>query len=484
MAAVKLSEVKIDPVWAFKVPPAIALRRLALPICAVDGRLATAMADVTDAQVIAAIETATGLKVEPLAADRDELRAALLEVYGDVRTLQSRPSVADDPVAAVDGLLRAAVLRGASDLHFDPVRDGLRVRMRIDGGLEDFARFPAALAPALVSRLKVMASLDIAEKRAPQDGAFTWSMQQGSARRAPFDIRVATLPVRYGERVTLRLLEAGRDRLTLGALGMSGADREAFGKVLAHPHGLVLLTGPTGSGKTTTLYAAIRHLLDTAALNILTVEDPVEYDIDGVMQAEVDSGDKVNFTKALRSLLRHDPDVIMIGEIRDAESLDTALKAALTGHLVLTTLHANDAVSAVTRLLDMGMAPHKIGATLRVSAAQRLARRLCPKCREAYLLDEREALLLGRGDLAGKTAWRPRGCLACAGRGCAGRTGIFELMAPDSEISSMIAAGAREDELLPRLREKGMRTLADDAVDKVLGGVTSVAEVFRTVGAV
>ena len=253
--------------------------------------------------------------------------------------------------------------------------------------------------------------------------------------------------------------------------------------MLANPHGLALLTGPTGSGKTTTLYAAIRALLDAAPLNVLTVEDPVEYEIEDASQAEVDAGDKVSFAKALRSLLRHDPDVVMIGEIRDETSLDTAVKAALTGHLVLSTLHTNDAPGAVTRLRDMGVAPHLLGATLRLCAAQRLVRRLCPACRAPRPLDAARAALLGRPDLEGRPAWQPHGCLACAGRGYVGRIGLFELLVPDRELSSRIAAGALEDDVRAHLARTGSPTLADDALAKLLAGETDEGEVFRALGA-
>ena len=481
-----LSNVRIDPAWAFKVPATLALRRLALPLCAVDGALAVAMADPADTATADAISAAAGLPVRPLPAPRDALRAELLRVYGDIRDTAASPSPAapdTDPVAVTDRILRAAVLRQASDIHLNPGRDALTVRMRVDGRIEDFTRLPPDLAAAVVSRIKVLARLDIAERRAPQDGAFVWTPPANRANPAaapiPMDIRVATLPVRHGERLTLRLLESGRGRLTLPALGLSNADMARFRSVLARPHGLVLLTGPTGSGKTTTLYAAIRALLDGPPLNIVTVEDPVEYEIDGVSQAEVDTTDKVSFAKALRSLLRHDPDVVMIGEIRDETSLDTAIKAALTGHLVLSTLHTNDAIGAVTRLRDMGLAPHLLAATLRLSMAQRLVRRLCPHCREPYVLTESDAVLLGRPALAGATAYRPRGCLACAGRGYSGRTGIFELALPTPDLTSLIAASAPESTLRSALATP---TLLDDAIQKLLSGSTSLPELLRTLG--
>lgn len=460
------------------------MRRLVLPMCVVDGRLAVAMADPGDGATAAAVAAAAGMEIDVYAAPQGEIRAALLRISGDVRSAEARHGAPNDPVAVVDRILRAAALRQASDIHINPRRADTVVRMRIDGCIEDFTTLPVDIAPAVASRIKVMSGLDIAERRAPQDGAFTWTppAAQG-AQPATLDIRVATLPVRHGERITLRLLEAGRDRLTLGTLGMSSGDMAAFRSVLAHPHGLVLLTGPTGSGKTTTLYAAIRELLERAPLNILTVEDPVEYEIEGVAQAEVDSGDKVSFGKALRSLLRHDPDVIMIGEIRDETSLDTAVKAALTGHLVLSTLHTNDAPSAVTRLRDMGLAPHILGATLRLCVAQRLVRRLCPRCREECVIGTAEAELLGRPSLANGRAWRPKGCLACAGRGYSGRMGVFEFMAADGGLAPILSSGAPEDEVRAYLAGRKAKTLADDAAEKLLSGDTDFTEIIRAIGA-
>ncbi len=475
-----LETVAVDPVWTARIPAAVAMRRLVLPLAVVDGSLHVAMADPADSATIDAVRQESGCEVVVHAAAAAQLRTYLLRVYGDGRATERVAAGADDPVAIVDGLMRAALLRHASDIHFDPEAASLRVRFRVDGELEDVRHIPSVLQAPVTSRLKVMAGLDIAERRAPQDGAFTWRPTGGTSRLPPLDVRMATLPVRHGERVTLRLLETDGERLTLDRLGFSDKDRELFGGVLAQPHGLVLLTGPTGSGKTTTLYAAIRQLLAGRPLNILTVEDPIEYEIPGVSQAEVDSSDKVNFTKALKSLLRHDPDVIMIGEIRDAESLDTAVKAALTGHLVLSTLHTNDAVGAVTRLADMGLEPHLAAATLRLAVAQRLVRALCPDCREAYAPTDAERAALGLAD--GVPLYRPKGCLACAGRGWRGRVGLFELFRPDADIGSLIARGAPTDELRAAARAKGMRTLAEDARAKCIAGVTTGAEAIRTVG--
>ncbi|MBR6021237.1 MAG: type II/IV secretion system protein, partial [Kiritimatiellae bacterium] len=431
-APLDLDGVALDPSQAVRLPSALATRRLLLPLSDFGGALHVACATPPDPALAALLLRQT--RAERLVfhrADPGALRRALMKVYGSspaaAPAASATPSAApDDAVALADEIFRAARLRRASDIHFDPGRDGLSVRFRVDGRLEPYRVFPPAVGPSLTSRVKVLAGMDIAERRAPQDGGFMLPPLPGDPRSG-LDVRTATLPVRHGERVTLRLLAAERDDLTLGRLGMDPGQLAVVERLLEAPHGLFLLTGPTGSGKTTTLYAVIRRLLQLHEVNVLTVEDPVECEIPGVAQAEVDSADKVSFQKALRSLLRHDPDVVMIGEIRDAESLDTAVKASLTGHLVLSTLHTNDALGAVVRMADMGLAPHLIAATLRIAIAQRLARRLCPHCRVPYVLSDSEAALLGRPELAGRTAYRPGGCLACAGRGTRGRIGLFEL---------------------------------------------------------
>ena len=360
-----------------------------------------------------------------------------------------------DPVALVDRILRAGLLMRASDVHIDPFESFVRVRFRIDGELEDVLRIPSSMQGALTGRLKVLSSMDIAEKRAPQDGGFTWRMNVPSPTSSnPLDIRMATLPVRHGERITLRLLEVGGEKFSLDDIGLLPFQREMVNDILLKPQGHVLLTGPTGSGKTTTLYAFIAELLKGSAKNIMTVEDPVEYEIPGVSQAEVDSSDKVNFSKALKSILRHDPDVVMIGEIRDSESLDVAVKSALTGHLVLSTLHANGAVAAVTRLRNMSLANHLISATLRLSIAQRLVRTLCRAC-------------------GGK------GCSSCSGKGLKGRTGVFELFKIDAKASRLIADGASEEAILNSAVESGFVSLSLSAREKVLSGVITEAQAMR-----
>ena len=486
--SVDLSEVRIDPAWALRIPVSLAARRLVMPFASLDGQVYVACVDPADRVALEAVQRHTARVPVPVLVDREVLRATIARIYGDERARSAPPALRadreppapDDAVALADEIVLAALLRQASDIHLDPERDALRVRLRVDGELEDYLRLPASAQRALCSRIKVQAGMDIAERRAPQDGGFAFRYGPPDNQQA-IDIRVASLPVKYGERMTLRLLAPQDRQLSLDRLGMCAEHLVQVERVLAQPHGLVLLTGPTGSGKTTTLYAAIRRLMTGRSLNILTVEDPIEYEIPGVGQAEVDSADKVSFQKALRSLLRHDPDIVMIGEIRDADSLDTALKASLTGHLVLSTLHTNDAAGVVTRLFDMGVAPHLVGATLRLSVSQRLVRRLCPRCRAPRALSAAEAAALGRSELAGRTAHDPRGCLYCAGRGYAGRVGLFECLSPDAEAVALIAEGCTEARLLASLRSKGYRTLLDDAIAKILDGVTTVPEVLETV---
>ena len=481
----RAERVAVDPAQARRVTAALATRRLLLPLSEFGGALHVACAAVPDARLAESIRKQAGAeRLVFHVGEAGAIRKELQRVYGGAAEGGAGPAGggaevgAEDAVGLAEELFRAARLRRASDVHIDPDRGGVEVRFRVDGRLERYRRLPPGALAGLVSRIKVMAGMDIAEKRAPQDGAFVLAAMPHDPRSA-MDVRVATLPVKHGERVTLRLLSADRENLALERLGMSGEQLATVERVLDSPHGLMLLTGPTGSGKTTTLYAAIRRLAAMQAGNILTVEDPIEYEIPGVGQAEVDSADKVSFSKALRSLLRHDPDVIMIGEIRDAESLDTAVKASLTGHLVLSTLHTNDAPGAVTRLLDMGLAPHLLAATLRLAMAQRLVRKLCPVCRRPYTMGEEEAVMLGHPDLAGKTAWKPGGCLACAGKGTRGRTGIFELLAPDAELAGAIARGAGAAELEQSLAARGHRGLAEDAISKILDGTVTPGDVRR-----
>ncbi|MEO1130709.1 MAG: GspE/PulE family protein, partial [Planctomycetota bacterium] len=484
-APLDLDRVKIDPAWALRVPPKLAIRRRVLPFAMVEGTVHVACASASDSAAMQAVARFVKLPVKAEPADPDSLKRALDRVYGDPKIalaggyerrvhsidLESAPSdlEAEDAVGLCDELMHASILRQASDIHIDPEREGVRVRFRVDGQLERYRRLPTKAHAGLVSRFKVLAGMDIAEKRAPQDGRFT---HRFGPTDQPVDVRVATLPTKYGERMTLRLLALQTDGLTLEHLGMCQRDLDATQRCLDRPHGMMLVTGPTGSGKSTTLYAALRRIREKAELNIVTIEDPVEYDIGGVAQVEVDSADKVSFSKALRSVLRHDPDVVMIGEIRDRETADIAIKASLTGHLVLSTLHTNTAPSAVTRLADMGVERYLIGATLRLIVAQRLVRRLCDRCAKQTALAESDATALGRSELVGSTVQEPGGCVYCASRGFMGRLGVFEMLEIDEPVARRIAEGAEEGELISAMRERGVPCLADDAVEKLLSGMT------------
>ena len=484
-----MDEVKVDPAWAMRAPASLAIRRQVLPFACVDDHVCVACVNDKDAAALQALNRHLQKPVTLFLAEPDSLKRALDRIYSGADSgrgqAQSRAAMAlegesETAVMLCNELLHAAVLRQASDLHIDPGPKELKVRLRVDGVLEDYRPLPISAHPAIVSRFKVLGNMDIAEKRAPQDGRFRYE-PEGSKQR--IDVRVASLPTRHGERMTLRLLAISLESLTLERLGMRDDDLATFQHAIDRPHGLILVTGPTGSGKTTTMYAGLRRLIENNEFNVIAIEDPIEYEIDGVAQVEVDSADKISFSKALRSVVRHDPDIVMIGEIRDLETADIAIKAALTGHLVLSTLHTNSAASIVTRLVDMGVDRFLISATLRLGMAQRLVRRLCRHCRVPRPLTDAEAESLSRTDAAGQTVYDAAGCHYCANRGYVGRLGVFELMAIDSPLSRLIASGAEESELLDHLRETNVWQLSDDGLGKLLNGSTSPAELLTAVTA-
>ncbi|QJR15758.1 type II secretion system ATPase GspE [Usitatibacter palustris] len=371
-------------------------------------------------------------------------------------------------IRLINALLTQAMREGASDIHLEIFESRALVRFRVDGALRDVVEPRRGLHPAMVSRIKVMASLDIAEKRLPQDGRITLRI----AGR-PVDVRVSTIPTANGERVVLRLLDKQSGRLTLDALGMDAAARAEIDALIEQPHGIVLVTGPTGSGKTTTLYAALSRL-DRKTRNIMTVEDPVEYELDGVGQTQVNPRIEMTFARALRAILRQDPDVVMIGEIRDLETAQIAVQASLTGHLVLATLHTNDAPGAVTRLIDMGIEPYLLASTLNGVLAQRLVRKLCPACKTP----SPSPLGEGRGEGDERT-YAPVGCAACNFSGYKGRTGIYELLTVDDDLRRLIHDTAAERELRDHAVKQGLTRLRDDGMRWVREGATSLDEVLR-----
>ena len=393
--------------------------------------------------------------------------AVVSEVQSDAdlsRMMQELPAIedlletADDApiIRMLNALLTQAARDGASDIHIEPFERHSSVRFRVDGTLREVVQPNRALHAALISRLKIMAELDISEKRLPQDGRI--SLRIGT--RA-VDVRVSTLPSAHGERAVLRLLDKSESKLDLESVGMQGDVLARFLRLIQQPHGIILVTGPTGSGKTTTLYAGLQRL-DAGRQNIMTVEDPIEYELPGIGQTQVNPKIELSFAKALRAILRQDPDVIMIGEIRDFETAQIAIQASLTGHLVLATLHTNDAPSAVTRLTDMGVEPFLLSSSLLGVLAQRLVRKLCVHCR--------------RQDAQGR--WHPVGCEHCSHSGYKGRTGIYELMVADDQIRALVHQRAAESRLFAAAEKAGMRTMREDGQRLIETGVTSVEEVM------
>ena len=479
-----MSVVRIDPSWALRIPVSLARRKKVLPCCLLGDRVLVACVDCNDVATLDTIERQLGTPVEPILAEEESLEVAIRETFGGqtartgaIRVAAGRGTDDEDAVEICEEILQAAALRDASDIHIDPLSQQVRVRLRVDGQLEDYRHFSSELHPSITSRIKVLADMDISERRSPQDGRFSWTSSRGEA----VDVRVATLPTRYGESVTLRLLANQMDNLTLQRLGMEQDDLVKFSNAIDRPHGLILLTGPTGSGKSTTLYAGMKQLISTRALHVVTVEDPVEYEMDGIAQVTVDSADKVSFSKALRSILRNDPDVIMIGEIRDAETADIAIKAALTGHLVFSTLHTNTAAGAVTRLIDMGVEPFLVAATLRLSVAQRLVRKICQYCRIETSISSSEAAAFGMPQAQGAPAYHSQGCIYCAGRGKVGRTGLFEMLPVSNAMNQLISSGADEVQLRQQAEQQGCLTLAGDAFRKVTKGTVMASDARASV---
>ena len=494
----------LDPELVARLPVEWARARAILPI-RYQGKLAAVLADPARLAEAEELALLLGAAVEPALAAREQILQAIERCYArrsaspDALIREMRESAPSLPAgtAAAQGpedLLRAAegapvtrlanlilldaLQAGASDIHLEPFEDHLRVRFRIDGLLYDRPSPPKHLEAALASRLKVMARLDIAEKRLPQDG-----MARVRIGAREVDVRVSTAPVPDGERLVLRLLRRDSALLPLGDLGMNARVAEAFRRLLALPQGIVLVTGPTGSGKTTTLYAALQEL-NTARMNVMTIEDPIEYRLSSISQIQVNPRIELTFARCLRHVLRQDPDVILVGETRDLETAEIAIRASLTGHLVFTTLHTNDAAGAALRLTDMGVPPYLLADALRGVLAQRLVRRLCPHCRVETKLTAEEAAPWGAAArrAIGATHWRARGCERCL-EGYAGRIGLFELLVMDEALGAAIRGGARPEPLRAAAAAAGFPTLAEDGFARVLDGATSLAEISRVLGA-
>lgn len=500
---IDLARTEIDNDSARIVPHATAVRLLAIPIEKTEAAASVAMVNPLDLTALDELQALTGLDIDPMLATEEDVRDAIFRSFGayddlgeivgeavrgvdtegvsiqsadedeeQVNVIELKEVVEGAPVIKLaNALLSRAISMRASDIHIEPQQRRVRVRFRVDGLLQEVMVVPKDLQHPLVSRIKIMASLDIAERRVPQDGRCTLVSPQGS-----FDFRVSTFPSVFGENVVIRILDKQAAMIDLSKLGMAGDALTRLKSRIEEPQGMVLVTGPTGSGKTTTLYASVHHL-NAIYRNIITIEDPVEYQLDGIIQGNVNPKAGVTFAAGLRSILRQDPDVILVGEVRDGETATIAIEAALTGHLVLTSLHSNDSASAITRLIDMGIEPFLLGSSVTCSVAQRLVRSNCPKCVEVYAPDPVSLDQLGLSRDA--VYRRGRGCEYCAKTGFRGRHGVYEVLEITTDIRRMILSGSHASEIHEAARNAGMVSLREDACAKVGLGITTVEEVVR-----
>ncbi len=503
--SITLSQLDIDPDVLRLVPPQLAKKYEVLPVKREGNTLTLAMADPTNVFALDDVAFMTNLAVLPVVASQASIRKAIerlyeaqgaitdalteltsdlvdVEVVDDeeagpkVDVFELKESADEAPVVKlVNMVLVDAIQKGASDIHWEPYEKVFRIRFRIDGVLHEMLTPPKRLEPAILSRLKIMANLDIAERRLPQDGRI--KLRYGGRE---IDFRVSTLPTIFGEKAVLRILDRQSLKLDLRELGFDPWALAQFERAIRQPHGMVLITGPTGSGKTTTLYSAI-HAINAPDVNIMTAEDPVEYNLKGVNQVQINEAVGRTFAAALRAFLRQDPDVILVGETRDLETAQIAIRAALTGHLVFSTLHTNDSPSTVARLIDMGIPPFLVASSLLLVVAQRLGRRVCRDCREPYPADEASLVPYGHQP-AGRgpvTLARGRGCPSCNFTGMKGRVALYEVMPITPELRDMILRGASTAELRATAQSQGMKTLRQAGLAKVLEGITTVEEVLR-----
>ena len=493
MEFVELSNAAIDQAAVALVPAAVCRRHTVLPIGFEDGAIKIAMSNPGNVVAVDDIRTMSGRKVIPVVAAHDDVLAAIdrycrsdaeletlqgsLEDQSEIDVGDIGDVIEDDApiVRFVNLLITQAIQDRASDIHLEPSEKDLRIRYRIDGVLHEMQRASKGIQNGVISRLKIMADIDIAERRKPQDGRLSVTHQ---GRK--IDLRVATLPTVWGEKIVMRILDNMTATLELEALGIRERNAAIYEASYMKPYGMILVTGPTGSGKSTTLYATLNQV-SRPEINVITVEDPVEYRIPNINQVQVNNKAGLSFAAALRSILRSDPDVVLVGEIRDHETAQIAIEAALTGHLVLSTLHTNDAPSAITRLIEMDIEPFLVGSAIDSVVAQRLARRLCPKCKSEYVADV--------PDLMARVGWpqgeeppvlyRPEGCSSCSNTGYRGRIAIHEIMSVTEEIEKLAVARASSAEIGRVARAAGMETLLQDGWAKVLDGLTSLEELFR-----
>jgi type IV pilus assembly protein PilB len=497
MKFVDLSDFPVDGSAVSRVPDTVCRRHTALPIGYEEGKLLVAMADPANVFAVDDIRSVTGMDVKAVVATKADVTAAINRFHrgeaelddlthamdlgdDDQDDLSSVKEIVEDApiVKFVNLLITQAIQDRASDIHIEPTERDLRVRFRIDGVLHEVMRSPKTITSGVTSRLKIMADINIAERRIPQDGRLSVN-----SNGKKIDLRVATLPTVWGEKIVMRILDNSTAMLKLSDLGFLDENYEVYSKSFVKPYGMILVTGPTGSGKSTTLYATL-NIVSKPEINVITVEDPVEYRLPGINQVQTNNKAGLTFAAALRSILRSDPDVVLIGEVRDHETAQIGVEAALTGHLVLSTLHTNDAPSAITRLTEMGIEPFLVGSALDCVLAQRLARRLCPKCKEAYTPTPQQLVELEFPWVDGEELpelFRPVGCSACSKTGYKGRLALHEVMAISEEIERMTVERASAMAIGKVAVEQGMITLRRDGLTKVRSGLTSIEEIFRVV---
>src|SRR5215471_8016517 len=504
--SITLSQLDVDPEVLKLVPEQIARKYEVLPIKRQGNQLTLAMGDPTNVFALDDVAFMTNLQVVPVVASQAAIRAAIDRSYdskggmadivsemegaaadvelvegeeeaaGKVDVFELKESADEAPVVRlINMILVDAIRRGASDIHLEPYEKVFRVRFRVDGVLHEIMTPPKRLEAALTSRVKIMSSLDIAERRLPQDGRIKLRFNQRE-----IDFRVSTLPTIFGEKTVMRILDKDSLQLDLTMLGFDPWSLEQFTKAIHSPYGMILITGPTGSGKTTTLYSAI-HTINSPDINIMTAEDPVEYNLKGVNQVQVNEEIGRTFAGALRAFLRQDPDVILVGETRDLETAQIGIRAALTGHLVLTTLHTNDSPSTVARLLDMGIPPFLVSSSLMLILAQRLGRRVCKDCKQPFEADEETLVPYGHipQGLGKLTFFKGKGCATCSFTGMKGRVAIYEVMPISQEIRDLVIHNAPTADIRETAQSQGMKTLRQNALQKVLDGVMTVEEVLR-----
>ncbi|MHC4598254.1 MAG: GspE/PulE family protein [Planctomycetota bacterium] len=497
MEVVDLSAVEPDPELLDLVPYSVADVYRVLPVRRDGETLVVAMADPDNVSVLEDLRFMVGGEVQGVVAGSESVARALKEWYAGreesvetVMSAEAKPGAPgkgfdlEDPTQAASAapvvkllnlILLQAVRDRAADVHFEPFEDRFSIRYRIDGVLYEMSPPPKDLALAVISRIKVMADLDIAETRLPQDGRIELTIGG-----RPVDLRVSCLPTMFGESVVMRVLDRSNVQLDLEKLGFDREGLETVRKLISLPNGIILVTGPTGSGKTTTLYSALNEA-NTIDVKVITTEDPVEYDLEGIMQVQINDEIGLGYAQCLRSILRQDPDKILVGEIRDPETAQIAVEASLTGHIVFSTLHTNDAPSTIARVLDLNVPPFLIAATLKAIVAQRLVRKICPKCRIAYVPTERQLMELGitKDQLGDRKFYKGKKCEDCLGSGYSGRTGLFETMLVNEDIQNLIMDQSSTDAIRSAARRGGMKTLRQAGIRAVLSGLTTMQEVLR-----